>query len=332
MFRSLERLHVPLVLAVTLLLPAALYRSQTREVDARTFLDRSLYAVAAPLQNALLGTVGLFSDTWYHYIDLVNARQNEIQLRRELGQERRRTLMLEALELENEHLRALLELEDVNQDHQLVAAKVVGGGLDPGVEVLRIDRGALNGLKRGFPVLSGEGLVGRVLDVAWTSADIQLLADPRVSVSAKVVRTGARGRLQGAGQGHEFGLVLSEVLRSDDMRLGDQVVTSGRGGIYPEGIPLGVITRVYMKEGVPHRFADVSPFADFARMEFIEVLIQSKPGIPLVTPEPLLPPALRASMEPVTPKVPAKPWPPQAPPEQPVSTEAKAEEKEGTTP
>lgn len=313
MFRLIERLQVPLVLALALLLPLALYRAQVREPKTRTVLDRALMGVAVPVQRFLLTSVGSISDIWHNYIDLVDARQNEAKLRLELSRVRRQSLMHEALKLENEHLRALLKLEEKNLDHTLVAAEVIGGGLDPGVEVLRIDRGALHGLDRGLPVLSGRGLVGRVLEVAWTSSDIQLIADPRVSVPAKVVRSGARGRLRGAGQGRDFGLTLSEVLRSDDMRPGDHIVTSGLGGIYPEGIPIGVVTNIYMKEGLPHRFADVVPFADFARLSFIEVLIRSVPEVPLVTPEPLLPPNLRSVDSSETPPLNFGPWPPVSP-------------------
>ena len=312
MFRSLERLQVPIALAVALLLPAAVYRAQVREPGSANLLDQTLLALSAPIQRLLVNTVGSISDFWHTYLDIVDARKAEAGLRRALGREQRRRLALEALELENEHLRALLELEEENHAHELVAARVVGESLDSGVEVLRIDQGALSGLQRGFPVLSGQGLVGRVLDVAWTSAHVQLIADARVSVSAKVLRTGARGQLRGSGQDEHFGLVLSEVLRSDDVKVGDQVVTSGLGGIYPPGIPIGVVTRLFTKEGISHRFAMVVPFADFARLEFIEVLVREEPGVPLVTPEPLLPPALRARPDTDTKSTPelGDEWPP----------------------
>ena len=70
--------------------------------------------------------------------------------------------------------------------------------------------------------------------------------------------------------------MLSEILRSDDVRPGDRVVTSGLGGIYPPGIPIGVVTRLFAKEGVPHRFADVVPYADFARLEVLEILLRAE--------------------------------------------------------
>lgn len=296
---ALERYRSPLAFALAILVPAAVFRAHAVPPEHANPLDRGILFVTTPVQRFLVGTVGAVSDAWSRYVDVVGARREVADLRRALLAQRRRIAELEVLEVENEHLRSLLELEALNPEYALVAARVVGASLDPATRVLRIDRGALHGLERGDPVLCGEGLVGRIVDLAWSSADVQLLADPRVSVAAKVLRTGARGRLAGKGRDLGFGLVLSEVLRSDDVQPGDRVVTSGLGGIYPAGVPIGQVSRLYTEEGVPHRFAEVVPLVDFARIELVEVMRRPAPEAPLVTPERLLPPALRAGGEPV---------------------------------
>lgn len=294
---AFDRYRTPLVFALALILPAVVYRAQTRRPDQVNLLDRAVLFVTTPIQEASVRLVGGVADLWRGYVDVVGARKREAELRRALSVARRRNAGLELLEVENQHLRALLDLEQANPGRGLVAARVVGAGLDPSTRVLRVDRGSLDRLHRGDPVIAGQGLVGRVLEVGWSSADVQLLADPRVSVQVKVARSGARGRLQGEGRGPEFALLLSEVLRSDDIREGDRVVTSGLGGIYPPGIPVGVVTRLFTEPGVPHRFAEVAPYVDFARLELLEVVTSTVRDSPLVTPEPLLPPALRAPAE-----------------------------------
>lgn len=294
---AFERYRTPLAFSLALLLPAMVYRAQSRHPEQLNHLDRAVLFVTTPIQRASVQLVGGVSDLWYGYVDLADAHESLGAVRRELLEARRRTTELELLEVENQHLRALLDLEASNPDRGLVAARVVGVGLDPAAKVLRVDRGALQGLKRGDPVIAGQGLVGRVLEVGWSSADVQLLADPRVSVQAKITRTGARGRLRGEGDGPDFQLLLSEVLRSDDVRVGDQVVTSGLGGVYPPHIPIGIVTRLFTREGVPHRFASVAPYVDFARVELFEVVTSTEAEAPLVTPEPLLPPALRSRRE-----------------------------------
>ena len=291
MRRSLARFRGPLILALALIGPVLVYRAHARDPHRINTVDRVLLAVTAPVQRLLVGAVGALSDVWFFYADLAEARRREGVLRRALLDAERKRAALEALEKENEHLRTLLELKRRNPDHRLAAARVIGARLDPGVGLLTIDKGAMDGIRGGLPVVSGAGLVGRVVEVAWTTADLQLIADPRVSIPAKILRTGARGRLR--GRGGDFRLVLSEILRSDDLRRGDRVVTSGLGGMYPVGIPIGTVTRLFTEKGVPHRFADVAPSVDFDRIEAVSVVVTAAKDVPVVTPELLLPPELR---------------------------------------
>lgn len=312
LLKAVERHQIPLVLFCALLIPAVVYRAHARDPFRATTFDRVVVYVTSPLQRAMLGGVGALSDAWFGYVDLVDARRSEGELRRELGRARRRLAELEVVEVENAHLLELLDLQDRNPDAELLAARVIGAGLGPSARVLRVDRGALDGVERGDPVLAGQGLVGRVLDVAWTTSDVQLVADPRMSVAVEALRTGARGRLEGRGGDASFSLELSEVLRSDDLEPGDRVITSGLGGTYPPGLPVGIVTRIFTREGVPHRFADVAPFVDFARLGAVDILRVVRPEQPLATPEPLLPPALRAEPGRVGPPDAGLEWPPAA--------------------
>lgn len=311
MWRVLERLRTPLFLAFAILFPAGLYRAHSRDPGRVNAIDRVLLAASAPIQRFLINSVGAVSDTWTTYVDVVDARRRQSVLRRELDREVGRRRALEALEVENEHLRALLDLEKANPAHEMVAARIIGASLDPGLVVVRVDRGALDGLARGFPIVTERGLVGRVLHVAWTTSEVQLISDPKVSVPVKALRTGARGRLEGNGSGVRFDLLLTEVLRSDDLRPGDRIVTSGLGGTFPANVPVGVVTRIFTRDGVPHRFADVVPFVDFARLEVVQVVRRPEKGRPLVTPDPLLPPALR-ELRPDGGLMDLGPWPPEA--------------------
>ncbi len=308
LWRRLRGHRGALALALLLLGSALVFRAHRRGIDRATGLDRAVLALTAPVQRLLVSVVGFGTGLWRSYVDVLDARAEADGLRERLGEAERRLASLEVAAIENEHLRALLGFEARNPDHRLVAARVIGAGLDPGVSVLRIDKGALHGLRRGQPVVSGQGLVGRILSAAWTTAEVQLVADPRVSVAAVVQRTGARGRLRGQGRA-DFLLLLSEVLRSDDLAPGDTVTTSGLSGVFPAGLTLGSVTRIFHEEGFPRRLADIAPAVDFARIGAVEVVLTPEPTLPLVTPEPLLPPALEAQTP--RPTAPAdSPWPP----------------------
>jgi rod shape-determining protein MreC len=256
-------------------------------------IDKIVLFAASPLKHLMIWATGFVSDSWYDYVSVVDARRENAELRRRLNQAERDLDIARTLEIENRHLAALLDIQEKNEEHRLLTARVIGAGSSPLSRTLEIDRGSLAGVKRGMPVIAGQGLVGVIQRVGWSTAEVITIADDKVAVRAVVVRTRARGRVRGRGLFPQFKLKLSEVLRGDDVAAGDRVITSGLDGIFPAGIPIGEVTAVLVEPGVQHRVSDVEPYVDFARLEHVSVILDSARGAELATPEPLRPPALR---------------------------------------
>ncbi len=313
MLQRLKPFQKPVILAMCVLLPLLIYRAQSHKAPHYSLLDRAILALTAPLQSFMMRTTGFLSDRVHIVSDLNHAREENAKLRRELLVLRRERASLETVLIENQHLTALLELKEFNRDHELLTARVVAASIDPSAQTLTIDRGSLDSLRPGLPVVAAHGLVGRIQRVAWKSSQVLLLSSSQVSLPAKIVRSGARARLRGRGLRPNYSLELTEVLRSDDVKPGDQVVTSGLGGVYPPGISMGTVTGLRTKEGVPHRFADVEPTVQLDRVEFVQVVMTEAVGKALVTPEALLPQTLRPPVD-AGPAYPdAEPWPPPVP-------------------
>ena len=143
-------------------------------------------------------------------------------------------------------------------------------------------------------MLSESGLVGRVQRVAFTSAEVVLLTDERVSVDVALARSGARGRLRGGRSGEVFGIRIRGLLRTDDVQVGDLVVTSGLAGIFPRGMVVGRVSRAETHPGAQEPQVDVTPEVDFDRLDDVLVILGHKgEGDPVFTPLELLPAALR---------------------------------------
>lgn len=298
MLRLLDRYRTPLVLLAAVLLPLLVYRANAVEPADANVLDKLILGGTAPIRRFLMGTTGGASDLWYRYVDLAHARREYGELARRLREAELERDRLEHLARENESLARLLELKRLNPEARQVAAHVIGAGTSPASRTLEIDRGSLDGVRRGDVVLSGAGLVGLVQRVAWTSAEVVLIADEKVSFRALLLRSRARGWIRGQGLVPGYTLKLTDVLRSDDVAPGDRIVTSGLGGVFPKGIPIGVVTNLEVEPGEQHRVAKVEPYVDFARLEAVTVLLDARAGAPLATPEPLLPPSLRGSAGP----------------------------------
>ena len=137
-------------------------------------------------------------------------------------------------------LEGLLELKST-YNLQSTAARIVGSSTDAWSRTVTIDKGSLDGLAINMPVTDSSGVIGQIIEVAPNSAVVRLITDEASGVSAMVQSTRAQGILQGQPDGT---LRLEYVSVDADVKEGDIIVTSGIGGIYPKGLPLGTVASV----------------------------------------------------------------------------------------
>jgi rod shape-determining protein MreC len=269
--RLLVRHRRALSLACTLLIGFVLMTIQTRQPsEAVGLLHRGLLLAAAPLLKASAalqaGAVGL----WRDYVDLRGLREENRGLRREVAALRSRVASLEEVAIENRRLHALLGMRE-RAPHRLAGAKVIGRDGSNWSRALIVDRGSKAGVARNMPVLVPEGLVGRVVEVTPWAAKVQLVTDPVSAVGALVQRTRAGGVLAGEVGGAAR---LRYLPLLADVRPGDRVLTSGEGGVFPKGMPLGEVAQVERRSGTFFQEALIAPSVDFSRVEEVLVLLE----------------------------------------------------------
>jgi len=166
------------------------------------------------------------------------------------------------LEQENASFRALLRARP-EPGVTYVAGRVIGDSGGPWVRTLALNAGAADGVRKGSPVVTGDGLVGRIVETGARASRILLLTDLNSRVPVVVESSRYRAILEGDNTDT---LKLSFVIPSDDVRVGDRIVTSGSGGLFPAGLPIGDVTAI--KDGT----AIVTPFVRFDRLEHVRVL------------------------------------------------------------
>lgn len=198
-----------------------------------------LTAAAYPIQV----TIGSPGRLWSASSDFFRGRASlraENQALRERERELAlRTLRLEALEAENDRLRALNgALPPLVERSWLV--NVVNADLGRLRQRLVVDAGADAGLYRSQPVVDAQGLIGQLARVGPWSSEVMLITDPEAAVPVEVLRSGVRSIAVGTGSSTELDLPLLPA--TADVRAGDVLVTSGLGGVFPAGIPVGTIT------------------------------------------------------------------------------------------
>lgn len=271
MRQLLERYRDLILVALLLVAPLGVYLAHAKEPSETNALDRVVLAITHPLEKAVAWTVTGALETWRGYVALRGAHADAARLRRELGTVERERQALAQVQAENDRLRALLGFAQAAPDVATLGARVIGIQLDPkgALQLLTLDRGAMHGVAPMMPVVTADGVVGRVHSVFRGTSDVLLIVDRNSSVAVRIERSRARANVRGLSLPDVCR--LDYVLRSEDVIEGDALVTSGTDGIFPRGLKVGRVTRVKRGSYGLYQTADVNPAVNVTRLE--EVLV-----------------------------------------------------------
>ncbi len=182
-----------------------------------------------------------------------------------------RNCQLAEAHYENQRLRAMVGFAE-QSTARLQPARLIGSGSHPGMATILIDAGRLQGIEENRPVISADGLVGKVISVSSHHSIIQLLTDRNFRVAALDQRSRVQGVFQWAG--FDSGL-LTGVFLSADVKLGDWVVTSGQNSLFPTGLKIGVVSMIDDAHAGMFQKIYVKPRLDFSRLEEVFVILDA---------------------------------------------------------
>jgi len=241
------------------------------KITGRTVLGNVIFTLLTPIQSGTASTVNGVWNTCVRYFDLVNTNQKNQQLTQEVDELKIRLQASMRERDENQRLREILNLRE-KLPLKLVAGEVIGGTAKaPLSRIISINRGAKDGADVQMPVVTPSGVVGMIIDVSPVSSKVQLMSDVSSSIGAMLSRNSTAGILSGTGT--ELCLLKYLPLNAD-IKVGDAVVTSGQDGIFPEGFPIGKVTKLVKEE--LYVSAEVTPYQSSAALKEIVVLLQSK--------------------------------------------------------
>ncbi|MFZ4439702.1 MAG: rod shape-determining protein MreC [Syntrophales bacterium] len=259
----------PFVAAVLLIISLAVISYSASRLAETGFLRKMVLEVAAPAENAINVLLKGLHDSWKRYIFLVGIEDENRRLRYGNAVLNEQLNNYREGYIEGMRLRKLLNLKD-GLTNQVVAAKVIDRNRVSLFKTILIDKGTADGMRVGFPVLSEQGVVGRIIETAWHASQVLLLVDGNSNIDAMIQRSRAQGILQGAGSA---GCNLKYISRVEEVLPGDVVLTAGLAGVFPKGLLLGVISGVSRKEEGLFQKIDVTPAVDFGRLEEVLALI-----------------------------------------------------------
>jgi rod shape-determining protein MreC len=268
--RILSARWKPIALFLCLILCALLLTTvRTRMASRTSFVEALMLSIVMPLQEAINGITQSISDLWNGYINLLQVRSENLRLRRQLAELQGELHRYREAYLQQQRLRDLLGFRSAVFPNP-VAAEVVG--IDPSqwAEAVAINKGSRDRVRKDMAVVTHQGLVGRTIDISPHYTMVLLLTDRRSAVDALVQRTRARGIVVGKSRR------LCELRYVDfhaDIQVGDTIISSGLGEVYPKGLLIGTVVSVREKSHGLFHDVEVKPAVDLAKLEEVLVLI-----------------------------------------------------------
>ena len=177
---------------------------------------------------------------------------------------------------ENERLRQLLGFKN-RSTLKLIAAEVIATDPMPGVHSLLIDIGTEQGAEKHQAVISDKGLVGKLVQVSERNAIVQVLLDRNLGVAVRVTNCRANGFTRWVGLNR---LLLENIPASAPVRTGEEVICSGLDGIFPEGIPVGIVDFWERQEGNLFLYVEVEPYVNFSKLEEVFLVLSDTAANP----------------------------------------------------
>jgi len=260
------RLKHLLIITVIIFLPFVFSMTSPRFAENLRIFSYSLVKPVLQITQVLSHSI---REGYYRFRDYSQAYEENKKLKQDLADTLKKFVDQKETLAENERLRKLLGFKAAVPS-KVVPARVIARDISYWSRWVVLDKGTDDGVYPGMTMVSNQGLIGRVVSVGKHIARGILIVDGESRVSVIVQPTRDTGLLEGKGDGP---LIVKLLPMESAAKPGDAVITSGLGGTYPKGIPVGVITSVLSDRDQLHKNAVLKPFADLSKLE--EVLCLS---------------------------------------------------------
>jgi rod shape-determining protein MreC len=282
--RRRRAILVALIVTSLVLLSAHFSEAESGPLHA---IQRGVATVLSPLESVASEALKPARDLINWFDETFEARGENDDLKEELAAAREQLALAEAAVGENEKFREMLALNEelgLDPSYEPLTARIIARSPSVINATVGVDAGSADGVENDDPVISGDGLVGRVTEVTDSVAQVQLITDPRNAVSARVVPDGPQGIVEPVA-GDPDDLRLDFISNEEEVDEGQMLVTAGWSdgeisSAYPYGIPIGEITETTLGDQDFQRVT-VQAFADMRDLQYVQILTggPDRPGV-----------------------------------------------------
>jgi rod shape-determining protein MreC len=267
-----------LFIFITLLLLFALVLMSLRAKHGKgtAFFDALLMEICSPLQKASTLVIKTVQGTFQKYLFLANVERENRILKQKIAELQEENHRIKEMKLAIDRLKQLLKVREKNSS-SMIGAEVIGQDPSSWFKSVTIDKGERDGVKKGMAVISPTGVIGQILKTAPHYATVLLITDYNSAIDSIVQRSRAKAIVEGRGENR---CQLKYLLRTEEVAVGDAVVTSGLAGNFPKGLMVGEIKKVDKKGHGVFQYAELAPSVDLAKLEEVFVIMEPIAAVP----------------------------------------------------
>lgn len=266
-----------ILLLVSIIILVALIGFSLRERDEITWPEQFIKDTVGWVENIIQKPVGFVAGFVDNLTDLQNTYDENEKLKSRLDEYVKLKTEVQSLKKENGELKDILKKEESLTAYHSIQATVIGRNPDQWHEYINLDKGKIHGIEKNMAVITSQGLIGKVKTVSQLTSTVQLLSsiDPKNRISATVQgNADAYGLIEGFDE--EKGMLLWKRVPYDiEIKVGSNVITSGLGGVFPSGLPIGVVKEVEVDQYGLNQKAYIEPAADFYDINNV-IVVESK--------------------------------------------------------
>lgn len=272
MLELFRKYRTALLVGCLILVALLIYSANLRQRAVTSLFERTLLQLLAPVQSLADGAAQAIDRVWSRYLWLVDTAERNARLELENRRLQAELDGLQEIRQANERLQILLDFRRTLGQPAL-PAQIIGEDASNWARTVLIDKGSADGVSEGLPVVVAEGVVGRIIRCAPRQSRVLLITDASSALAVLVQRNRTRGVCRGRGDALTFDFAL----RQEDIVVGDQIVTSGTGGVFPKGLAVGVVSQLAQVDFGLFQSIVVTPTVDFSRLEEVLVLLPERP-------------------------------------------------------
>ncbi len=239
--------------------------------DNLSYAEGFATSILMPIQNAFTMLKNRVTGNSQFFADLDSLKAENEQLKQRNNELETQLRELEVIKAENATLQEYANLTEKYQDYSTVAAYVIDKDVSNYSSNIIINVGSDQGIEKDMTVIADKGLVGHVISVTNNTAKVQVIVDSASSVAAMISTSDESIICKGSVENDKY-LNASYIDTSSELLVGDSVVTSGIGGIYPKGITIGTIKQVINTTNITDRYAIVETAVDFSKLYTVLVI------------------------------------------------------------